>query len=194
PEADRRPPVCVYTSDPSRGLRILLEVWPEIRRQVPEAQLKVFSSMRLYLRGAKEKPQHEALYDLARRLPGVEYVGSVPQPQLAKALRGARLLLYPNIFPETSCIAALEAQAAGCVVVTSNLGALPETAWGNPLVFAPPDSPAYRAAFVAQAVHVLTNDALWRSVSGQNRHRMQSYGWHAVAREWLSLMSRGLEP
>jgi len=42
----------------------------------------------------------------------VELVGSLPQPTLAQELASCRLLAYPNHWPETFCIAAIEAQAA----------------------------------------------------------------------------------
>lgn len=190
PADDRRPPRCVYTSVPSRGLDVLLQLWPEIRRQVPDAELQIFSSMKLYRRDEQQgeaDPEHQALYERAQSLPGVEYVGSVPQPQLAAALKQAKLLLYPVTVAEISCIAALEAQAAGCAVVTSHFGALPETAWGNSFVFGSPYSVGYQRLFAQRAAELLRNDSLWQQISEQNRERMGAYSWLNVARQWLSI-------
>ena len=37
------------------------------------------------------------------------------------------IFTFPSIWPETSCISAIESMAAGCEVVATNLGALYET-------------------------------------------------------------------
>ncbi len=185
-----RPPRCVYTSTPFRGLSILLDAWPSIRACVPEATLEVFSSMKVYYASADSADSdYQELYERARSLPGVAYVGAVPQPRLAAALKGSRLLLYPNVFPETCCIAALEAQAAGCAIVSSELGALPETAQGNPLLAGDPTSQKYQAQFVETAIGLLTDDERWRRLSGQNRARMRHYTWEAVARDLIAAVT-----
>jgi glycosyltransferase involved in cell wall biosynthesis len=118
-----------YTSTPFRGLEVLLACFPVLHRRHPTCWLDVFSSMQVYGQPAKEDP-YAPLYKQCESTPGVKYRGSVSQRDLAKELAGITMLAYPNTFAETSCISAMEALAAGLLVVTSDLGALPETCGG----------------------------------------------------------------
>ena len=60
---------------------------------------------------------------------GINWRGRIGQRELAREMMRSSVLLYPgpHDFCETFCITALESQAAGCVPVTRDNGALPET-------------------------------------------------------------------
>jgi glycosyltransferase involved in cell wall biosynthesis len=185
-------PVLAYTSTPFRGLEVLLEVFPRLRAARPELRLEVYSSMQVYQVGAEEDARrYGELYRRCRATVGVEYVGSLPQPELALRLRGVRLLAYPNTFAETSCIAVREALAAGCRVVSSALGALAETGegWAR-LVSMAGDRADYADRFVAEVLECLAEDeadperaeeALRRQVDAVTAGSR----WEALAQEWL---------
>ena len=61
---------------------------------------------------------------------GVNYIGNVSQKLLARTLRTTLVLFFPSTLPEVSSICIMEAMAAGCVVICSGLGALPEVMAG----------------------------------------------------------------
>lgn len=127
--AMKRASCCLaYTSTPFRGLALLVDWFAELRKDFPSITLDVFSSMTVYFQ-TSEYPEDETLYDRCRNSPGIRYVGSLGQYELARRLSRSSILAYPNVFHETSCIAAYEALAAGLGVVTTNLGALPETCY-----------------------------------------------------------------
>jgi glycosyltransferase involved in cell wall biosynthesis len=122
-------PVMAYTSTPFRGLASLLRMFRTLRNARPELRLEVYSDMSIYQQDEAAHP-YKKLYAKARSLPGVKYFGAVSQTTLAQALRSAAILSYPSSFAETSCVSVLEALAAGLHVVTTRLGALPETCMG----------------------------------------------------------------
>ncbi|MBI4266122.1 MAG: tetratricopeptide repeat protein [Acidobacteria bacterium] len=175
-----------YASTPFRGLDLLLELFPRIRAACPGAELDVCSSMQVYGIGAAEdRKQFGSIYRKARQ-PGVNVTGSLPQLELAARLQQARVLAYPNHYPETFCIAAMEAQAAGCAVVTSALGALPETVGDAGLCIpGDPHSAVYRRTFVDACVELLTNDDRWQALSDRALARAWTgYTWPTIAEEW----------
>jgi tetratricopeptide (TPR) repeat protein len=192
--SDPRPRRLAYASTPFRGLDVLLDLFPRIRAKVPDAELEVFSSMRVYGMSAEEdQNRFEALYRKADQ-PGVTLVGTVPQFELAERLQQARVLAYPNHYAETFCIAAAEAQAAGCAVVTTSLGALPETVGqGGICIPGDPRTPAYQQTFVDACVALLTDDRQWQDVSDKARaHASEKYSWASIAEGWERVCRAGL--
>jgi hypothetical protein len=173
---------------------VLLDLFPRIRARVPDAELEVFSSMRVYgLSEADDKKQFEALYKKAEQ-PGVTLAGTVPQFELAARLQQARVLAYPNHYAETFCIAAAEAQAAGCPVVTSALGALPETVGQAGIcIRGDPRTPGYQQAFVDACVALLTDESRWQRLSEQGRvQAAERYSWAGIAAGWEAICRAAL--
>ena len=192
-----RPPVLAYTSTPFRGLDVLLDIFPRIRSAVAGTTLKVFSSMQVYqVAKTEDEAQFGQLYRKCRETEGVEHVGSLPQPELAGELRSVSVFAYPNTFAETGCIVAMEAMASGCWVVTSDLGALPETTAGFgqliPIVWEDPEH--YKGRFVEETVNVLRK-LTDPDTSGAEAHlRRQvdyvnsSVTWSERAKQWTQLL------
>lgn len=174
-------PRLVYTSQPRRGLALLLSMLPAIRAQIPDVSLDIYGY---------DRPTTEQL-DLAGG-PGVTVHGALSKSALATELLRGGVMAYPNTLRETFCTSVAEAQAAGLPVVTSNRAGLAERVKDGVdgvLVGGEPGSPEYRRAFVAAVVELLTDDGRYRAMSGNARRRAHvEYGWPALAWEWEQLL------
>ena len=166
----------LYTSSPDRGLDVLLELWPRVREQVPDAEL-AHACVDIYDGVAGHDEQ-----------PGVVGLGSLSQPELAALMCSSRVWAHPSWmgpheapFHETSCLGAMEAQAAGCHVVASGWGALPETVrWGR-LVEEEPLSDRWREAFVAHIVEGLTDPEAGEAAVTRGPAAVADLSWSGVA-------------
>lgn len=130
-----RPPTALYSSSPDRGLDLLLELWPQVREILPDAELHYCYSS-VYDKVAEKNPVIAKFRNRVKMLseqPGVVNLGSLTQPQLAAKMGQVSAWLAPSYntihdvpFNETYCIGAQEAAAAGTCIVVSGWGALPE--------------------------------------------------------------------
>lgn len=188
-------PTLAYITVPQRGLDVLLDIFPKLKLEFPKLRLKIFSSMRVYQK--EEDPHTLRLYEICKSTHGVEYVGSISQKRLARELIKISILSYPNIVPETFCIGIIEALAAGCLVVTSKLGAIPETSAGfAKLVEIDTDREKYCQNFtkmLRKAIKLYTpanksylNVALAKAISYQNKFNT----WSIRAKEWQQMLSK----
>ena len=132
------------------GLRPLLAMWPEVRRQVPDAELHLCRYNSMY--DAQGWGRVCAAYDeqvaaVNAQVGGITWLGELGKPDLYRAIAGAAVMWYPGVadFAETSCVAAIEAQACGTPFVGSYKGALPETVPFGTLIKGDADTPEYQA-------------------------------------------------
>jgi glycosyltransferase involved in cell wall biosynthesis len=176
----------VYASRPERGLLPLLtEVWPRLRERIPGLTLK--------LCGYHPDTVAPDLIDLYRRLeklieqtPGVEALGSLPKTEYYRLLAGATALVYPCTFPEISCLAVLEAQAAFTPVVTTDGFALNESVGPRSyLIPGRPGDPAYVEAFVGRASELIQDEPRAADLARRARAFIErDYTWPNIAAQW----------
>lgn len=186
-EVERDPYRLIYSSTPFRGLDVLLKVFPKIKEKVPKANLHIFSSMKVYGSDGEEKDKdYKKLYDLAKELDGVHYHGSVKRKRLAKEMKKASLLAYPNKYKETCCITAMEAMTAGTPIVTTKLAALPEIIPDDCGILIDGDSNSedYQKKFIDSVVELLNNKEKWNKM--HKECLKQDFSWLDISKEWIN--------
>ena len=117
----------IYTSTPWRGLNVLLAAMQLVTNK--SVHLDVYSSTQVYGDQFKKAndDKFKELYNQAKALKNVSYIGYKPNEFIKDNLKNYHMFAYPNIWEETSCIAAIEAMAAGLYTIVTDYGALFET-------------------------------------------------------------------
>ena len=117
----------IYTSTPFRGLDVLLDCFELLNKD--DIELDIYSSTLVYGSGYARHvgDQYQHLFDRAKSMKNVNYMGYATNEEIHKAVQKANIFAYPSTFEETCCLAMIEAGAAGCEMVTTDLGALFET-------------------------------------------------------------------
>jgi glycosyltransferase involved in cell wall biosynthesis len=116
----------IYHPTPHRGLGILVPVFIELCKRYDNLHLDVFSNFDIY-GWPHLNEQFEELYQTCRDHPNITYHGSQPHDTVREAIQRAHIFAYPSIWRETSCMSAMEAMSARCLIVAPHYGALPET-------------------------------------------------------------------
>jgi glycosyltransferase involved in cell wall biosynthesis len=173
-----------YSSLPYRGLQLMPEILPRIIAAHPDVEFHSFSGFKVYqdLVADGDKIEFDRTVSALSRFTQFHNHGNVPQAELAREMMKSSILCYPNTFEETSCITAIEAQAAGCAVVTSALGALSETVGdAGILIKGEPGSPEYINLFVDAVNTLLSDDGKLDAYADAAKRQAQGFSWAAIA-------------
>lgn len=190
---DNRPPICLFTSMPNRGLDAALAVWPRVRAAVPDAELWVTSGWQLW--GFTNAESDDRWHQLLGSNPlpeGVRLLGARPRAELVEIQQQAALTLYPSRFPEMFCLAAAESTAAGTPVITSPVDALTERVHHNHtglLIEGPVDHPNTHHAFAEATIALLTDTDRREAMARAGRAGTAHLAPDIIAAAWEALAS-----
>jgi len=144
----------------------------------------------------KNDKDYEALYDQAKSLPNVNYIGYRPNEYIREHLPDYNMYAYPSIFEETSCISLLEAMSAGLYSIVTDYGALFETGAEFPM-YIPYDSNykalAEKFAYgIAAAAETLHEPQIHSHLTTQANYTQIYYSWPKQASAWTTFLKGAL--
>jgi tetratricopeptide (TPR) repeat protein len=183
----------IYMSANERGLRILLDIWPDVLRDVPDASLTPYYGWQSFDAVNRDNPERMAwkatMVARMKELPGVSESVRLGHDELTQEMFKSGVFAYPCFFPEVSCITAMKAQCAGLYPVTSTFANMDNVIISGTKVdmddFSPEDVERYKKALIHALKHPPTGKER-KSIADKAR---KEFTWSGVALQWSEEMS-----
>ena len=184
----RNPKLIVYGSSYDRGLEWLLKMWPGVKKEVPEAKLRIFYGWQLFDIGYRDNPERMAWREKMNKLmeqDGITHLGRISHDALQKEFENAGVWAYPTHFGEINCITAMKAQAWGAVPCVINYAALTETVQFGEKVEGDIYDQETKDAFLKALVGLLNDPERQEKIRGEMMSwAREKFGWDKVALQW----------
>ena len=180
-----------YISTPWRGLEIALAAMDGIKD--PDITLDVYSSTIIYGKSFEQQndDQYKPLYEKAKNMPNVNYMGYCDHKTLVSKLKDYDVNCFPSIWEETFCISAMESLAAGQILITTDLGALPETCCEFPIYIPYTQNKPKLALQLAECIlstkRMLGQD-LTDPLKFQQEYYKRFYDWKYIGNHWNNFL------
>ena len=182
----------LFTSTPWRGLNVLLGAMQLIKN--PLITCDVYSSTKIYGSDFEKNTgnMYEQLFDQANKLPNVNYKGFCPNKEILKNITDYSLYVYPSIWEETSCIAAIEALGNGLHGIVTNYGALFETCSEWPTYIQYQRDYKLLAEMFSYGINgvadILHTEGVQVMLDSQARFYKKYYSWENRQLEWTNFL------
>jgi glycosyltransferase involved in cell wall biosynthesis len=182
----------IYMSANERGLRILLDIWPDVLKSVPNATLSPYYGWQSFDAVNRDNPERMAWKaTMVSRMKemGIPDSTRLGHDELTQEMFKSGIWAYPSFFPEVNCITAQKAMAAGCWPVTSNFAALQDVVGRGDVI----DMGAFSAKDIAEykdaLIHRLLNPIKEKERKEMMDWARKTYSWTNTAQQWDGEMS-----
>ena len=171
---DRRNDVVfVGRTVPGKGLHLLVEAWEKLADSYPSWRIVVIGG-RYFSNNMPQQGYEAELMARLERMGGQAVVtGYLDRPAALGFLQKAKIAVLPSLWEDPCPLAPLEAIAAGCAVVTTRRGGIPE-ALGKAGIYLDRETPEA----VAEALVALMSDEAYLE-----ERRMVSREWATAQRD-----------
>jgi UDP-glucose:(glucosyl)LPS alpha-1,2-glucosyltransferase len=180
----------IYHTTPHRGLDIAHAVVDKLSQEYDNIHLDVFSSFKAY-----GWPEQDAQFsDLFKKIedhPAMTYHGYQPNETIREYLAKSDIFAYPSVWPETSCLALMEAMSAGVMCIHPNFAALPETASNWTMMYQFHEDRNQHAGIFYSIVKMVLDtpvDALKLQLNNQKSYVDIFYNWNNRKNQWAELI------
>lgn len=185
----------IYHTTPHRGLEIVVPVFEELAKRYDNIVLDVYSSFSIYGWEQRDRP-YDGLFERCKQHPRINYHGAVSNDLVRDALTKSHIFAYPSIWPETSCLAAIEAMSAMNLVVCPNYAALPETTAGFANMYQWTEDKNTHAARFGSILDTTISDYIKNGpdhfrLRYQKQYYDMLYNWDDVrSKQWNALLTQ----
>jgi len=191
----RNPKRVVYMSAHERGQQLLQQIWRDVIKEVPDAELHCYYGWAGYDHINRNNPERmqwkEELIKDGESLQNFTDHGKINHQQIVEEIFKSGIWAYPTGFPEVYCITGVKAQAGGAWPVISNFAALKETVpFGDKIDITETDQHIgkWQKEDVAQYTKLLIS-ALQNPPSEEDRQEMMTVirttrDWKNTAEQW----------
>lgn len=181
----------VYSSSPDRGLLHILNMWPDIRKLNPDAELVVTYGVDKWTSTVKWHHNKQAIMALdiekGMKQEGIVDFGKVGQGRLSKLQQTATAWLYPLDAiqgTETGCITAIENMAAGNPCIISD-GDCMEEEFGEAAYICP--LPFNKNDYLNGLQEIMNDPEMYSGMQQAGFELASKRDWSDIAEEWMDL-------
>jgi glycosyltransferase involved in cell wall biosynthesis len=173
-------PYALYVGsiEPRKNLGLLLDAWLDLARDIRE-------EFELVIAGPWGWGDRSVYARLESGIPGVRYLGYVPESDLPGLTAAATIFAYASLY-EGFGLPVGQAMAAGIPVLTSNISSLPEVVGDAGLLADPRSREEIRAALE----RLLLTPSLRAQLSELGRKRARQFTWTECAQKSWKFFER----
>ena len=192
------PHLMVWGSSYDRGLDHLLKMWGDIKKEVPDARLRIFYGWNLFdavYHDNAERQAWKAKINELMEQDGITHLGRISHGAVNKEFEMAGIWAYPTHFGEISCITAMKAQAYGAIPCVIDYAALTETVqFGVKVrgdIYDKETQELYKNALIALLNDEKHQEAIRPEMMAWAK---ENFAWKHVATQWDKEFKRKITP